>query len=88
MSRNKKNRERPNRKESAKQKREAKKRAARLRWIGIASIPILFIVGIILAGINRQAGTPDPANLSEVMPANIDGTLEASVIIVEWGDFG
>ena len=88
MSRKKKNGDRPNRKETAKQKREAKRRAARLRWIGIATIPILFVIGIVVAGVNRQADTPDPANLSQVMPANIDGSLEAQVIIVEWGDFG
>jgi protein-disulfide isomerase len=75
-------------KQSRRERREQQRRAGRMRLIRFGGIVILILVVLGAVGFYRASTAPSVEVSEEIMPANIDGSADASVSIVEFGDFG
>lgn len=68
-------------------RRHAKEvRARRWRWAAVAGV-VLLLAGALLA-LSMGQGGGDPAAAGEISPANVLGSPDAPVQVVEFGDFG
>lgn len=70
--------------ERRKKQHAARVRVARLRWGAVVGLVLLVTGALIFTGLSGT-GTPVAA---EVSPANTQGPADASVSVVEFGDFG
>ena len=71
--------------EAARKAQQRERFISRATWIGL---PILAVVGLIAFGIIRQNNQPPLDPLANLNPANVQGDLNNSVVIIEFGDFG
>ena len=71
--------------EAARKAQQRERFISRATWIGL---PILAVVGLIAFGIIRQNNQPPLDPLANLNPANVQGDLDNSVVIIEFGDFG
>jgi len=78
------------RKESLRERRKRqharKVRARRLRWAAVAGAVVLIVGALLALSVGQNGG--DPATAGEIAPANVAGSPDAPVSIVEFGDFG
>lgn len=76
------------RREEARKQKGLQRRNRIIRNIALGLVPIIFIIGFVFVSQQR----PDPAtalsDLELVDVSNIDGRVDAPVIITEFGDFG
>jgi len=76
-------------KKGQRQKRqESKQREQRLRWIRIGGLIILALGALGIFGFYRVSSAPNVDAPLEIMASNVIGPVDASVRIVEFGDFG
>lgn len=71
--------------EAARKAKQRQQLISRATWIGI---PVLAIVGLIVFGIFRQNNQPPFDLLANLSPANVQGDIDNSITIIEFGDFG
>ena len=72
-------------KEAARKAQQRQKLLSRVTWIGI---PVLAVIALITFGIIRQNNRPPFDPLANLNPANVQGNIDNSVTIIEFGDFG
>ena len=75
------------RRERRKRQHAARVRATRLRWAGVAALALLIVGGFLALGAFRSGGS-SAAGPETVSAANVQGTADAPVQIVEFADFG
>ena len=72
-------------KEAARKAKQRQQLISRVTWIGI---PALAVIGLIAFGIIRQNNRPPFDPLENLNQANVQGNIDNSVTIIEFGDFG
>ncbi len=71
--------------EAARKAKQRQQLVSRVTWIGV---PVLAIIGLIAFGLIRQNNQPPFDPLANLSPANVQGDIDNSVTIIEFGDFG
>lgn len=66
---------------------QAKQKARRLRWVAIAGALLVLSGAMVAFGSMRSASAPQAEDLTSVNDANIEGSRQAPVSIVEFSDF-